>query len=321
MDIRWAEVRVGVFLMVALVVLGLGIFLIGEQSRIFTRSTTVRVLLTEVQGLKVGAPVWLSGVVIGTVAEISFAEPLRSDEITVTLRIEEDAARRLGSDARVSVRTRGLLGEKYVDITPGTEFGLPSEPLRGAPPMDIDHMVERAYETFERLGQLVEDVGGPQSSFGKLLRDPTLYDSLVQLTQRLRKLADEISEGEGSMARIIKDPRLYEKMTAFSARGEEAVTRLNELTAALQDPNGTLALLAHDPTLYNEGVETVRRAQKSMAELDALLAKIGEGEGTAGRLINDDELHVRLNRTLEDLDALVRDMKKNPGRYVKFSLF
>ena len=66
-DIRWAEVRVGLFLVVALALAAGAIFLLGERSRLFIPTETVEVLLPEVQGLQVGAPVWLSGVVIGSV--------------------------------------------------------------------------------------------------------------------------------------------------------------------------------------------------------------------------------------------------------------
>jgi hypothetical protein len=98
MDIRWAEVKVGVLLVASLVFLALGIFLIGQKTRLFAPTTEIAVLLPNVQGLKAGAPVWLSGVVIGTVSDIAFAEPLRSDQVTVTLAIDEAAARRLVPD-------------------------------------------------------------------------------------------------------------------------------------------------------------------------------------------------------------------------------
>ena len=68
-DIRWAEVRVGVFLIVALVMVALAVIAVGRKVQLFTPKSKVQVLLPNVQGLKVGAPVWLSGVMIGTVAD------------------------------------------------------------------------------------------------------------------------------------------------------------------------------------------------------------------------------------------------------------
>lgn len=157
MDIRWAEVQVGLLLVGSLVFLAVGIFLVGQKTRLFTPTTKVAVLLPNVQGLQAGAPVWLSGVVIGTVSDIAFAEPLRSDQVTVTLAIDETAARRLGPDAVVTVKTRGLVGEKYIDITAGSQYGLSLEvPLQGIPPMGLDEAVMQASSAFQRLDQLIE---------------------------------------------------------------------------------------------------------------------------------------------------------------------
>jgi len=322
MDIRWAEVKVGVLLVASLVVLALGIFLVGEKTRLFTPTTRVEVLLPNVQGLKAGAPVWLSGVFIGTVDEITFAEPLRSDQVTVVLAIDESAARRLGSDAVVTVKTRGLVGEKYVDITPGSRYGLsPEVPLKGVAPMGLDEAIFRAYSAFERLDRLIEAFEKSEGSLGRLLADPTLYNNLTGLTAQLQKVLTAMTEGEGSLARIISDPRLYRQTMAFVGQGEAAAVELQALARALQAPEGTLGRLARDPALYEESLAMVRQARSSLAELDTLLVQLRQGEGSVAKMVGDSELHDKLTRTLDDLDALLRDMKENPGRYVNFSLF
>jgi phospholipid/cholesterol/gamma-HCH transport system substrate-binding protein len=321
-DIRWAEVQVGLLLVGSLVFLAIGIFLVGEKTRLFTPTIEVSVLLPNVQGLKAGAPVWLSGVVIGTVADIAFSEPLRSDQVTVTLAIDAPAARRLGPDAVVTVKTRGLVGEKYIDITPGTRFGLlPDVPLQGIAPTGLDEAVLQAHSAFQRLDRMIEAFEGGDGSLSRLVNDPALYDNLTHLSERLQKVLTSMTEGEGSLAKIITDPQLYQKMVDFSAQGEAAALKMEQFVTSMQDPGGTLARLAHDPALYDESLETVRRARLSLAEADALLLAIREGKGTAGKLISEAELHDQLARTLANLDALVRDMKENPGRYVKFSLF
>ena len=322
MDIRWAEVQVGLLLVGSLVFLAIGIFLVGEKTRLFTPTTKVSVLLPNVQGLKAGAPVWLSGVVVGTVADIAFSEPLRSDQVTVTLAIDAPAARRLGPDAVVTVKTRGLVGEKYIDITPGTQFGLlPGVPLQGIAPIGLDEAVLQAHSAFQRLDRMIEAFEGGEGSLSRLVNDPALYDNLANLAERLQKVLTSMTEGEGSLAKIITDPQLYQKMVDFSAQGEEAALKMEQFVTSMQDPGGTLARLAHDPALYDESLTTVRQVRLSLAELDALLLAIREGKGTAGKLISEAELHDQLARTLENLDALVQDVKNNPGRYVKFSLF
>jgi hypothetical protein len=56
-------------------------------------------------------------------------------------------------------------------------------------------------------------------------------------------------------------------------------------------------------------------------DLKEIAARLRAGEGTAGRLLNDEELINRLESTVAEMDSLMEDIRKNPGRYVKFSLF
>jgi phospholipid/cholesterol/gamma-HCH transport system substrate-binding protein len=65
----------------------------------------------------------------------------------------------------------------------------------------------------------------------------------------------------------------------------------------------------------------VNNADKSLKELNALLARINEGQGTLGKLAKNDSLYNNLNRSAEDLDKLLRDLRVNPNRYVHISVF
>jgi phospholipid/cholesterol/gamma-HCH transport system substrate-binding protein len=320
-EVRWAEVRVGVFLVMALVFLALGILAVGRKTRLFVPQTKVEVILSNVQGLKIGAPVWLSGVVVGAVSDIAFASPLKSDRIDVILEIETTAARRLGQDARITIKTRGLLGEKYVDILPGTEGGIPEQPITGIQPLTLDQVVNEAYTSFERLDRMVERMESGQGTMGRLVQDSALYDSLVGLSDKLQKVLSGMTEGQGSLAKMIKDPRLYQEMSAFSREGQAAAGDLRQFVRSLQEAQGTLGKLIHDPRLYDESLEMVQKSRQSLQELDSLLGRVRDGQGTAGKLVNDADLYDSLDRTLKDLSALVEDMKKNPKRYVHFSLF
>lgn len=321
-DIRWAELRGGIFLLVALALMALGIFAVGAKTRLFTSHTEVRVILRTVEGLKVGAPVWLSGVGIGTVSNVAFNGASRSDEIVVTLSLETSAAQRLGPDVRVSIKTRGLLGEKYVDIVPGNLPGqLPAEPLRGVPTIGLDEVIGKAYDSFDRFGQLSDSLTNREGTLGKFLQDPTLYDNLVGLSGRLRDLLQTATNGEGTLAKIIHDPELYQQMIAFTRQGDEAATRLKELADTLRRPDGTLGRLAADPQLYEKAVRTVEQADRSLREFEQLAARMQGQEGTLGRMISDHELHDRMLKSLDELDILLRDIRENPGRYVKISVF
>jgi hypothetical protein len=65
----------------------------------------------------------------------------------------------------------------------------------------------------------------------------------------------------------------------------------------------------------------VANAEKSVKELNILLSKINQGQGTLGKLIKNDSLYINLNKSAEDLDKFLKDIKANPKRYVDFSIF
>ena len=65
----------------------------------------------------------------------------------------------------------------------------------------------------------------------------------------------------------------------------------------------------------------IANAEKSVKELNILLSKINQGQGTLGKLIKNDSLYINLNKSAEDLDKFLKDIKANPKRYVDFSIF
>ena len=66
---------------------------------------------------------------------------------------------------------------------------------------------------------------------------------------------------------------------------------------------------------------TVENANKAMKDVQAITDKINKGEGSIGLLVNDDKLYNNLNNASENLDELMQDLKTNPGRYLKISIF
>ncbi len=78
----------------------------------------MRIVMDDVAGLKVGAPVWLAGVDVGVVTDILFADPKNSNEVSIDIEVDTDALKKIGPDSKITIKTRGLMGEKYVDITP-----------------------------------------------------------------------------------------------------------------------------------------------------------------------------------------------------------
>lgn len=82
-----------------------------------------------------------------------------------------------------------------------------------------------------------------------------------------------------------------------------------------------MGMLINDKELYDKALSLITKADNSMKDLESITARVKAGQGTMGKLVNEQELYDKLNKSVESLDALVTDIKQNPGRYVKLSLF
>jgi phospholipid/cholesterol/gamma-HCH transport system substrate-binding protein len=354
--LTWSHVRTGVFIVAALLCAAAGIVIMGDKTKYFIPKEELSVIIGDVAGLKEGAPVWLSGVDVGVVADIHFRAPTQNNEVEVVLEIERDALKKVGQDSIITIKTRGLMGEKYVDITPSASFhSLPEKRVYGRPTPKLDDVLQKAGSAFDRLNAVVGKIDRGEGSLGRVIKDEQLYTNLTRLTVELRGITSSINRGEGTigkltkssepydrmiailnraeatlqeiqsadgtMGRLVKDRQLYDKLVTLADKSTQAAEDVRELNRKLTSSDSTIGLLLTDRTLHDKGVDLMERAESSVIALEETIDKLNRGEGTAGKLISDRDAYDRLTLALESLDALLKDVKENPKRYVKFSLF
>ncbi len=355
-QIGWAQVRAGVFILVALLLVAGAILLMGQKTKLFVPTSTIRITMMNVLGLKEGAPVWLAGVDIGVVKEIRFENPRNTNEVLIVAEVDAKAHKKMGPDSLITIKTRGLMGEKYVDILPSASFHeQPVTLFTGKVVATIDDVAQKAGVTFEKLNSIVDNVQSGKGTLGLLATDTKLYINAVQLSHELNILAGNINRGQGtlgrlarsgepydklmqilnradktlydiqtsdgSLNRLIYDKTLYTKLVSLAEKSNQAADDVRELNRKLTSKNSTLGMLVNDRELYDKSLSLVTRADNSMKELEAITAKLKAGEGTVGQLISQKELYDKLNRMVDNMDALMQDVKQHPGRYVRFSLF
>lgn len=355
-NIAWSQVKVGIFIVCALIFLAGGILLMGKQTKLFVPKGELSVIMTDVAGLKVGAPVWLAGVDVGAVVRIGFEHPRATNEVEVGLEVDREAIRKIGPDSVITVKTRGLMGEKYVDITPSRIYSeLPAKRLYGTPVAKLDDVMAKAGTAFDQLNQIVAKVNRGEGTLGKFAENPQLYDNLVRLTTELRVFVDSANRGEGTlgklsrssepydrlmsiltraddtleeiqnsqgtMNKLIYDRQLYDKLVALADKSNQAADDVRELNKKLTSKDTTVGKFLTDREFYDKGLALIDRADRSVKGFEEISVRLNRGEGTVGKLLNEKELYNKLDRVVSDLDALVKDIKENPKRYVKFSVF
>ncbi|HZV82659.1 MAG TPA: MlaD family protein [Geobacteraceae bacterium] len=355
-NLHWSQVKTGIFIVIALLLFAGGVLMMGDKTKMFIPKGTLSLTMTDVAGLKVGAPVWLSGVDVGLVTDIRFESPEANNKVEVTLQVSKSALKKIGNDSRITIKTRGLMGEKYVDITPSRFYSEhPPTRVSGESVTRIDDVMQKAGASFDRLNSIMEKVDRGEGTLGKLTTDKKLYDNLAALSAELRVLADTINRGEGSLGklmrssepyekiidilgradstlrdiqsadgtlgRLVRDRELYDKMVRLADKSSLAADDMRELKKILTSKDNTIGKLLTDKELYDRGVALVTRADGAVKAFEEVGTRLHGKEGTAGRVLNDREAYDKMLNMLDSIDALIKDIKENPKRYVKLSLF
>ena len=182
------ELKVGSFVLLALAGLSYFIFSVSNLS-LFEKGRPLQAVFGFANGLKEAAPVRLAGVEAGLVKNMEVFTDANDDQRTkvrVTMWIKEGVE--IPVDSKVTINQLGLLGEKYVEIMPGTstEFFKAGTVVVGFDPVPMEKISERVYALTEKLERTIDNINKGQGTVGKFLTDESIYRNLDELTADLK---------------------------------------------------------------------------------------------------------------------------------------
>lgn len=310
-QVKWSELRVGITVIVASVVLAVLIFLMTSTTGLFTKKLTVHSYVDNAGGLMVGAPVRLEGVDIGNVTAIRVVDdPKRKlAPVEVTLKVTTKYLSSMKQDCQVSLNTAGVLGQVFVDLDCRQAKGAPMQsgdelPTREVP--QLQDVVRASQSTLEnlnvlinRLSDTVSYIQSGQGSIGKLIYDPALYNQAKSTLNELQEIVSQVNSNQGTIGKLLNDTELYDKANA-------AVDNVNHIIDEVNNGNGTIGKLLKDPALYNN-------ANQTMAQANQLVSGINAGKGSLGRLAKDDELARKLDNTVTRLNNIADRLDQGEG--------
>jgi len=313
--LTWEQLRVGALIVVALGLLGVAVARLGQATNLFGGRYKLVTFVPNANGLGVGGSVMIAGKLAGTVSEIEFLPPDTDTtrNLRLVLEIDEELQQQVRADSRAKLRTLGLLGDKVVDITPGTsayQILAAGDTLVSEPTVDYDVVIQQASGAVGDLVQLTADLRAITSGLvrgegtaGQLLTNRDLYDELTTTLEQTNALVARLQNPNGSVGRLLDDPTLYNNIAGLTASMDSLVTQLNA-------SEGTLGRLLRDDTLYTRMVGVVGSA-------DSLLNQVRTGDGLVPKLLTDQQLYDQLNKTLTDLNAVLADLRTNPQKYFR----
>jgi phospholipid/cholesterol/gamma-HCH transport system substrate-binding protein len=327
------KLRVGLFVLLALLTfLGL-IYALGARARLFEARYTIHADFTEVGGLVVGATVRLAGVQIGRVSVVHLpGEP--GGKVRVDLNIARRYADRIRRNSVARIETQGLLGDKIVEITVGTtaapplvsgdvlpsrdpaDFGrvlaagaetakdvaaLASALRETAEAINQSKLIESASTTVNKLGRAVDQIEhGRGWAHTLLYEEPVALRRVNELIATTQALVERVEKGQGA-AGVLVSP----EGTASAKRFVAAMDRISVMVEHPEREQGFLPGLLFDPK-YRPILDDLRTVAHNLREVSDRLAG---GRGTLGSLVADSGDTSELRLTLQDLRVAVANLK------------
>ena len=313
------EARVG-----AVVLAGILVFIYGTMQVTHLgdkRGYDLNAKFKNVSGLEENAPVRMVGVTIGRVKDIQVI----NRHARVVLLIED--GREIDREASLAIRSQGILGDKYVEITPGSsdELYRPGETItntRAAP--DLDGLLE----SLETAGK---DLSGILGSLRRVIGTEEGEKTLSEILENTRSLSANLSglvaDNREKVGRILANlDGLTGKLDGIATDSDDdiraSISNIRQMTEDMRDSLPRLTEKIENAADQVSGVisenregvrQTIAQIQKDAETLEETLdslrtiaKKIEEGEGTIGKLINEDETYENLNDTLRILQKSAR---------------
>ncbi len=221
------EIKVGLFVFIAFVLLAVMIFSISDFYTSQAQYTyPLRVRFSFVNGIDTGAPVRVAGVKVGEVRTIGVYrdESTQKVQVEVGIRLSRDAV--LEEDAIATINTLGLLGEKYLEVIPGTPGKrtlTANEILVGKDSVSTERLVESSYQTVQELrgavGSLNQVIGDPQTQEALKETLANSKEATAQLTLFLTQANEtmgKINRGEGTIGQLLTKDDLYKDLKGLT---------------------------------------------------------------------------------------------------------
>lgn len=266
------EMKVGIFVILGLFVLIYMTATIGKWNLGRDKGYLITAKLDSAAGLLKDSPVKVLGVTKGKVKKLK----IEKNKAIVSMRLPGEL--RLPEDSLVYVRSEGLLGEKYIEIKPGS----PDKPsitpggelLQGSPPADLDKLFSELSEVAQGIKHLTQMITQPVEALERTKEKKTVVQSILinlnETSESLSNLAKGIERGEGTLGKLLRDDTIYNEL-------KDTLSGISTAIGKLSSEEGTIGKLLSDAEVYNTIKEITTR-------INTIIRRIEGGKGILGKL-------------------------------------
>ncbi len=275
--LKAAEFKVGLLVIAVASLIAYMSMRVSDDPSFLRRSNEAWFLLNDAGGLVKNSAIRSAGIPVGIIKDITLQDGIARVEITVKSDFK------LFESAVAEIKSQGILGDKHVQIYPGS----PTDP----PLPDGGQIINvKDQGSLDSVISQVGEIAGSLKETAKNLQEAvngngTREHVLGRIVLNIEKLTQNISEITGDNKQKIN----------------EIVDQVHDITESLSD-----MLNENDPDSVKAQIKrTMGRLDNAMKNVDEISGKINRGEGTIGRLVNDEETVEELNTAIEGVNGFL----------------
>lgn len=302
-------------------ILALAVFIWGydflKGMDVFSKERVYYGVYNKVDGLIKSNPVSINGMKVGQVKDLYF-DPNMSGNIIVEMAVNTDFPIPKNSIARIF--SSDLMGSKAIEIYLGNSNTLVSngDTLTTDIEAGIKEEVNKQVQPLKRKAEkLIESIDTMVMAIQTIFNE-SARENLVSSFENIKSTFKNLQHTTYQV-----DTFLYSesnKLAAIINNLDEITTELKKNKASMGNTIKNLETIS-DSLAVADIPQTFTNANKALAELADILEKVNKNEGSAGLFVNDKKLYEQMVKTTEAMEALLKDVKENPKKFVKFSVF
>lgn len=344
-SISFSQLRVGIFVLAALLILGFLIINSSGNFNLFEKRTRLKARFISADGLHENDEIQLAGVTIGKVEEVKFLPPDTGEEERIEAKfavVQELDGKPISdlirTDSTAQLIATSVLGnEKIINITPGTGKGAPiteNAILISSSPVGINQLTATGNDLLKQINkiavpanEILNKANQGEGTLGRIVNDESLYrnlDATVADTKvtmaKLQTTLDKVNKGGGTAGKIINDPELYNSLN-------KTVSQLEAISTDIRAGRGSAGKFVSDDALYNETRAAIADLRISAAKINGIVddfrvitTDLSEGKGTAGKFLKDEKLYndakdtlARFNSSAAKIESILTDAQAGKG--------
>jgi phospholipid/cholesterol/gamma-HCH transport system substrate-binding protein len=328
--------RVGLVVLVALFFTMIGVFMVGRRANLFKKKWPYQTHFDSAAGLVTGNAVRLNGVTVGNVLEVNLSPQPSDQTVLVVYEVDRRVAPRLRTGTLASIKTIGLLGDKYIDLAGGTAEQ-PQIPIGGeikpAPGTGIERLLEGGGDLMVDLSAIARSLknilGRTEQGEGFLgaitsnsPESEKLGNSFNAALHSVNAILKQVQAGKGLAGRLLIDEKYGRETSAsLSAAIRSLESLLSRIDQGVRSGNGAIPALLSDP----EGKKKVYALLDNLAvaseSLARVTAQLEKGDGALPILLRDEKFGHAFTRNLlefsQRLNSISRKLDEGGGTAAK----